>query len=87
MDKTKKMHLSDLHFEHELWAMEVKFYREELKLYQKLGLYKIYVYILYVVLKGSYKIMTQVNKMAQVDSILSSQAFDLDLEVFTGKNL
>ena len=35
MDKTKKMHLSDLHFEHELWAMEVKFYRDELKLYQK----------------------------------------------------
>ncbi len=35
MEKVKKMHLSDLHFEHELWAMEVKFYREELKLYQK----------------------------------------------------
>jgi hypothetical protein len=35
MDKLKSKHLSDLHFEHELWAMEVKFYREELKLYQK----------------------------------------------------
>lgn len=35
MEKTKKMHLSDLHFEHQLWAMEVKFFREELKIYQK----------------------------------------------------
>ena len=35
MDKLKSKHLSDLHFEHELWTMEVKFYREELKLYQK----------------------------------------------------
>jgi len=35
MEKTKKMYLTDLHFEHELWTMEVRFYRDELKLYQK----------------------------------------------------
>jgi hypothetical protein len=34
MQKTKKKHLSDLHFEHQLWAMEGDFYRDELKIYQ-----------------------------------------------------
>ena len=34
MEKTKKKHLSDLHFEHKLWDMETRFYEDELKLYQ-----------------------------------------------------
>ncbi len=35
MEKTKKLRLSALHFEHELWSMEVSFFKDELKLYQK----------------------------------------------------
>ena len=35
MEKTKKLRLSALHFEHELWSMEVNFFKDELKLYQK----------------------------------------------------
>src|SRR6201984_3491948 len=32
---TKTKHIDDLHFEHELWASEAKFYTDELKIYQK----------------------------------------------------
>lgn len=32
---TKNKHIDDLHFEHELWASEAKFYTDELKIYQK----------------------------------------------------
>lgn len=38
-------------------------------------------------MKGSIHIMKQVNKIKDVDSILSSQAFKLDLEEFTGRYL
>lgn len=31
----KKKHIDDLHFEHQLWASEAKFYADELKIYQK----------------------------------------------------
>ena len=34
MEKTKRKHLSDLHFEHQLWSMEAGFYIDELKIYQ-----------------------------------------------------
>ncbi len=34
MEKRKK-HLDDLHFEHQLWLSEAKFYADELKIYQK----------------------------------------------------
>lgn len=34
-EKTKRMHLSDLHFEHNLWTMEANFYSGELEVYQK----------------------------------------------------
>lgn len=34
MEKTKKKHISDLHFEHKLWSMEANFYLDELKIYQ-----------------------------------------------------
>jgi hypothetical protein len=32
---TKPMHLDLLHFEHQLWLNDVKFYNDELKIYQK----------------------------------------------------
>ena len=31
---TKTKHLDDLHFEHQLWTSEAKFYVDELKIYQ-----------------------------------------------------
>ena len=33
--ETKKRHLDDLHFEHQLWLSEAKFYTDELGIYQK----------------------------------------------------
>ncbi len=33
---SKPMHLNLLHFEHQLWLNDVKFYYDELKIYQKL---------------------------------------------------
>lgn len=33
--ETKKRHLDDLHFEHQLWLSEAKFYTDELAIYQK----------------------------------------------------
>jgi len=35
IEKTKRKHLSDLHFEHQLWTMETAFYTDELNLYQQ----------------------------------------------------
>ena len=35
IEKTKKKHLSDLHFEHKLWSMETAFYADELNIYQQ----------------------------------------------------
>lgn len=32
---TKMKHIDDLHFEHQLWTSEAKFYVDELKIYQK----------------------------------------------------
>ena len=32
--KSQKKHLSDLHFEHQLWQSEAKFFADELKIYQ-----------------------------------------------------
>jgi len=32
--KNTKKHLSDLHFEHQLWQSEAKFFADELKIYQ-----------------------------------------------------
>ena len=32
---TKKKHIDELHFEHQLWANESKFYTDELKIYRK----------------------------------------------------
>lgn len=32
---TKTKHIDELHFEHQLWLSEVKFYIDELKIYQK----------------------------------------------------
>lgn len=34
MEKKTKKYLSDLHYEHQLWSMEIKFYKDELKVYQ-----------------------------------------------------
>ncbi len=34
-EKTKRKHLSDLHFEHKLWKMESDFYAGELNIYEK----------------------------------------------------
>lgn len=31
---TKKKHLDELHFEHQLWRSEIRFYADELKIYQ-----------------------------------------------------
>lgn len=31
---TKTKHIDELHFEHQLWLNEAKFYRDELKIYQ-----------------------------------------------------
>jgi hypothetical protein len=32
---TKMKHIDDLHFEHQLWMSEAKFFADELKIYQK----------------------------------------------------
>ena len=32
---TKNKHIDDLHFEHQLWTSEAKFFADELKIYQK----------------------------------------------------
>ncbi|MGZ4054738.1 MAG: hypothetical protein ACXVPY_10940 [Bacteroidia bacterium] len=32
---TKTKHIDELHFEHQLWTSEAKFYADELKIYQK----------------------------------------------------
>jgi hypothetical protein len=32
--RSQKKHLSDLHFEHQLWQSEAKFFADELKIYQ-----------------------------------------------------
>lgn len=32
---TKTRHIDELHFEHQLWLNEAKFYNDELKIYQK----------------------------------------------------
>ena len=32
---TKMKHIDDLHFEHQLWTSEAKFFVDELKIYQK----------------------------------------------------
>jgi polyhydroxyalkanoate synthesis regulator phasin len=34
-ETVKNKHIDDLHFEHELWTSEAKFYADELKIYQK----------------------------------------------------
>lgn len=35
MSTTKKKHIDELHFEHTLWINQLKFYKDELKIYQK----------------------------------------------------
>lgn len=35
MTAIKKKHIDELHFEHTLWINQLKFYRDELKVYQK----------------------------------------------------
>lgn len=35
MTSDKKKHIDELHFEHTLWINQLKFYKDELKVYQK----------------------------------------------------
>ena len=34
MTKTKRIYLSDLHFEHKLWSSQLAFYQEEIAIYE-----------------------------------------------------